>query len=198
MLSQLPKENVWLPTQSLEVQTAYIAEAMRMLKNTGIESGGLTMCFSYPADKNNILGEATLRAAEEVLGLKFVMIFNDSGKKPGIIDKRDDGAMAVSIRPNISDVLVAHGSGNMTDKDIERDADKYISADGTTGLFVAQIKEGSGDCCLIFNTHIWDLWGNGTKSGFKVLQIVADRLKKYYGDRLEWMTGSEICRKYAQ
>lgn len=195
MLPNLPKENVWLSTQSLETQTEYIAEAMRMLKNAGIESGGLTMCFSYPANKNSILGEATLRAAEQVLGLKFVMVFNDVGETPGIIYRRDNGAMAVSIRPNISDVLVGQGSGEMTEKDIERDADKYISADGTTGLFVSRIKAGSP--CLVFNTHIWGLWGNGTKSGFKVMKLAVDRLNKYYGDRLEWMTGLEICRAFA-
>ena len=196
MLSELPRENVWLPAQSLEAQTEYIAEAMRMLKNAGIESGGLTMCFSYPAQKNHILGEVTLRAAETVLGLNFVMIFNDPGRKPGIIYRRDDGAMAVSIRPNIDDQLVDHGSGSMTEADIERDADKYIGADGKTGLFVTRIAEGGGDCCLIFNTHIWGLWGNGTKSGFKSLKIAIERLNRYFGDRLEWMTGLEICKHY--
>jgi len=196
MLSNLPKENVWLPTQSVEVQTEYIAEAMRMLKDVGIDTGGLTMCFTYPASKNNILGEATLRAAEQVLGQRFVMVFNDSGEKPGIIYKRDDQAAAVSIRPNVGDVLVGHGSGEMTEEDIERDAGKYISADGTTGLFAARIKAGSS--CLVFNTHIWGLWGNGTKSGFKALKIAVERLDKYYGDRLEWVTGLEVCQRFAQ
>lgn len=169
---------------------------MRMLKNVGIEAGGLTMCWSYSKEKNDVLGEATLRAAEKVLGLKFVMVFNDMGEKPAIIYKRDDGALAVSIRPGFGDFhFFEHRDGKMTDKDIELDADKYITADGAGGAFVEQIKKGN---CLIFCTHVQVLYGSGTKSGFKVFKIAIERLNQHYGDRLEWMTGTEICRYFAR
>ena len=37
-----PRECNWLEAQPLDVQTRYIAEAMQMLKNVGLELGGLT------------------------------------------------------------------------------------------------------------------------------------------------------------
>jgi hypothetical protein len=188
----LPREDHWLVVQPLDVQSRYIAEGMQLLKNAGITIGGLTQCWDYPADRNNILGEAAVRAAQKVYGLKYVMVFNDGGDQPGVIYRGDDGLMAVSIRPSVRDVY-DHTFGKMTDADVERDADGYITADGAAGKFVDRIKAGK---CLVFYTHAQTLYSNGTKSGFKVFQIAVDRLQKQYGDRIQWMTGLEICRHY--
>ncbi|MBI5688125.1 MAG: hypothetical protein HZC54_23880 [Verrucomicrobia bacterium] len=187
-----PTENDWLHTQPLAAQTHYIAEAMRMLKNAGIEVGGLTMCWSYPKEKNATLGEAAVRAAEKVFGLKYVMLFNDTGDQPGVIYRGDDGAMAVSLRPNVTDVY-DHTFGKKTKQDVLGDADRYITANGQRGLFVEQIKKGK---CLVFYTHAQTLYGNGTKSGFRVFQLAVERLHQHYGSRIKWMTGLEICRKF--
>ena len=88
-----------------------------MLKNAGITIGGMTMCWDYPADRNHILGEAALRAAQKVYGLNYIMVFNDGGDQPGVIYRGDDGAMAVSIRPSVRDVY-DHTFGKMTEADI--------------------------------------------------------------------------------
>ncbi|OHE75732.1 MAG: hypothetical protein A2107_09490 [Verrucomicrobia bacterium GWF2_62_7] len=185
-------ENEWLAAQPLEIQTQYIAEAMRMLKSAGIEPGGLTMCWNYPKEKNAILGEAAVRAAEKVLGLKYVMVFNDTGEQPGVIYRGSDGATAVSLRPAVTDVY-DHTFGKKTEQDILHDADRYITADGQRGSFVEQIRKGK---CLIFYTHAQTLYGNGTKSGFRVFQMAIERLRQHYRDRIEWMTGLEVCRKF--
>ena len=187
-----PTENEWLAKQPLAVQTEYIAEAMRMLKNAGIEAGGLTMCWSYPKEKNATLGEAAVRAAEKVLGLKYIMVFNDPGEQPEVIYRGDDGATAVSLHPAVTDVY-DHTFGKKTEQDILHDAEHYITADGQHGLFVEQIKKGK---CLIFYTHAQSLYGNGTRSGFRVFQMAIDRLRQHYSSRIEWMTGLEICRKF--
>lgn len=86
-----------------------------------------------------------------------------------------------------------HTFGKKTAEDILADADKYITADGAGGTFVAQIKKGT---CLVFYTHIQTLYGNGTKSGMKVFEIAVDRLRQHFGDRIQWMTGVEICRHF--
>ena len=39
-------ENQWLPLQPVETQTQYIAAAMKMLRDVGLEPGGVTMCWS--------------------------------------------------------------------------------------------------------------------------------------------------------
>jgi hypothetical protein len=100
--------------------------------------------------------------------------------------------VAVSIRPAIGDVY-EHTFGKKTPEDIRRDADRYISEDGQRGLFVDRVKQRK---CLIFYTHIQTLYGNGTKSGFKVFQTAVERLERHYGDRIQWMTGLEICRRF--
>ncbi|MBC8875457.1 MAG: hypothetical protein H8E44_39025 [Planctomycetes bacterium] len=187
-----PTENTWLAGQTLDVQTAYITEAMQMLTRAGIEVGGLTMCWSYPKDKNHVLGEAALRAAREVCELDYVVLFNDTGVKPGVIYRGDGGAMVVSLRPGVGDVY-DHTFGKKTDVDVQQDADRYITADGTAGRFIDQIQEGG---CLIFYTHMQTLYGNGTKSGLKVFQIAVERLEKRYGDRIQWMTGCEIAQHF--
>ncbi len=100
--------------------------------------------------------------------------------------------MAVSLRPGVGDVY-EHTFGKKTEVDIQHDADRYITADGKGGQFVDQIQKGG---CLIFYTHVQTLYGNGTKSGLKVFQIAVERLEKHYGDRIQWMTGQEICRHF--
>jgi hypothetical protein len=193
LMADMPKENEWIAEQTLETQTEYITESMRLLHSVGIEFGGLTMCWRYPYEKNHILGEATLTAAEKVAGLKFVMIFNDKGDRPGIIYKRQDGAMAVSMRPALSDVL--DYSDKFTEADIQRLADQFISADGTTGTFVDQLKKG---VCLEFFTHYANLYSEGTYHGLEVLTIAIGRLNKFYGDKIEWMTGLDICKRFSE
>ena len=193
LMTDMPRESDWLAGQSLETQTEYITEAMRLLKSVGIEFGGLTMCWHYPPEKNHILGEATLTAAEKVAGLKFVMIFNDKGERPGVIYKREDGAMAVSMRPALSDVL--DYSDKFTEADVQRLADQFISADGTTGTFVDQLKKG---VCLEFFTHYANLYSEGTYHGLEVLTIAIGRLNKFYGDKIEWMTGLDICKRFSE
>lgn len=47
-----------------------------------------------------------------------------------------------------------------------------------------------------FYTHAQTLYGNGTKSGLKVFQIAIDRLHRHFGDRIQWMTGLEIARRF--
>ena len=194
-LADAPKENEWLAKQTPEVQTRYITEAMQMLKNADITAGGLTMCWRYPSGRTDVLGEAALRAAEKVYGLKYVMVFNENGDQPRVIYKRDDGAMAVSLRPSFGDsgAVFDHSYGKKTEDDVQHHADIFITADGTAGKFVDRIDAGRP---LIFYTHAQTLYGNGTKSGLKVFQIAIERLQKHYGDRVQWMTGLEICRHY--
>lgn len=131
-----------MPAQPIEVQTRYIAESMQMLKNVGIEAGGLTMCWSYPKDKNHVLGETALRAAERICGLKYVMVFNDTGDGPGVIYRRDDGGMAVSLRPNVGDVY-DHTFGKKTEADIQRDADQTTTTSDAAGVITALMLDYS-------------------------------------------------------
>ncbi len=44
-----------------------------------------TLAWSYAQEKNAVLGEAALGAAEKVCGLKYIMVFNDTGERPGTI-----------------------------------------------------------------------------------------------------------------
>jgi hypothetical protein len=196
LMTDGPKENDWLAAQTTDAQTRYVAAAMQMLNNAGITAGGLTMCWRYPPNKDEILGEAALRAAEKVYGLKYVMVFNENGDQPRVIYRRDDGAMAVSLRPSCGDsgvIFDHHAYGKTKEGDIEHHADLFITADGSAGKFVDAIDAGRP---LIFYTHAQTLYGNGTKGGLKVFQIAVERLQKYYGDRIQWMTGLEICRHF--
>lgn len=187
-----PRENQWLEKQPVGVQCRYMTEAVQMLKNVGLDSGGMTMCWSYGKKNNAILGEAALGAVEKVCGLKYIMLFNDTGEQPGVVYRRADGAMAVSLRPSVNDCY-DHTLGKKTEADIQADADKFITEDGRSGQFVEAISKHK---CLIFYTHAQTLWGNGTKSGLKVFQIAVSRLHKQYGDRIEWMTGLDIARRF--
>ena len=60
------------------------------------------------------------------------------------------------------------------------------------GEHVIRIDKGS---CQVFYTHGGPL---GTYQGLQVLSIIIERLRRFYGDKIEWMAGLETCRRFAE
>lgn len=186
------RENVYFAGLSIEAKTHYIAYAMQRLKNAGLSCGGVTMCWSIPIEHNADFGRATLEAMRSVYGVKDVMIFNDSGADPEVVYRSVDGYVATKTPPRVNDLDgVFYRAGHPTPERIEADASALISADGQTGTFVDQIKRGK---CLIFLTHIQMLYTNGRKSGFAVYRLAIERLNRFHGDKIQWVTAVEAAK----
>jgi hypothetical protein len=49
----------------------------------------------------------------------------------------------------------------------------------------------------VFYKHWWGLYDQGRETGLKVLREVLARTRRFYGDRIQWMSCSEIARYYA-
>ena len=186
-----PRENDWLAAQPPDVQTRYIAEAMQMLKMRVLRPGGLTMCWRYPAEKDNVLGEAVLCPAEKIYGLKYVMVFNENGDQPRVIFRRGDGAMAVSLRPSVDDVF-EHSTARRR---------RRTSSVMPTATSLPTAAKGSSS--IAFGRQVLDLlhprpdalwqWNQERLQGLSDCHRAP---AKASGDRIRWMTGLEICRHF--
>jgi hypothetical protein len=189
------RENDYFAGLDVSAKTAYVAYAMQRLKNAGLSCGGATMCWSIAASQDADFGRATLEAMRSVYGPKDVMIFNDSLADPAVVYRSTDGYAAVKTPPSVSDIDgVLYRQGSPTAEEIEAAATAMISADGQSGTFVNTIKSGKP---LILITHIQSLYTNGLESGMEVYQLAIDRLNRYYGNEIQWMTTEQIADQIA-
>lgn len=190
------QENHYFADLSIDQKIAYMEYAMQKLKNAGFMAGGCTMCWSLPAECNADFGRATLEAISKVYGPQNVMIFNDSRTDPAVVYRDKDGYCAVKVPPVVGDIDTSLYSDDLeaNERQIAADADRMITEDGESGMFVDIIRSGKPLICL---THIQSLYTSGWECGFKVYQTAVSRLHKHYADKIQWMKAEEIVELVA-
>jgi hypothetical protein len=167
---------------------------MRKLRDAGIACGGLTMCWTYPYEKNDVLGRAVSEAMARVYGPGDAMLFNDLNTKPRVVHRAADGHVVTTTPTNVDDLPSAGASPEATEEQIAAAVDSFISADGKSGKYVEAMER---DGHLIILTHVQTIYSAGTEKGFTVLTRAVERLNKTHGKRIRWMTGLEIAKHFA-
>ena len=98
------------------------------------------------------------------------------GRPEVVLNK--DGRRLVSIPATTQDFIWPCTELNKTDDEfLLKRVNGYISEDGTTGQFVETLNNGGIPCIL---THWPSLFSNGRETGLKVLEMVIQRIYKYY------------------
>lgn len=191
-LTKLP-EYKYVATLNEEELTDYFAKGLQVLKNVGITATGITQCNSYNGDFG-LYSRAVLAAEKRVNNISRTYYFNDceSEKKKvssKVMINNDKNESVVSV---ISEIkadepfwYALYGEG-----DPMKLADYFITADGKSGRFVDILSTNSP---IVFHAHGQTLYSNGAEIGFKSLQEVIRRTKKYLGNRVEWMKVSEFA-----
>jgi hypothetical protein len=78
---------------------------------------------------------------------------------------------------------------------IQRGIDRLVSADGRTGRIRQLIESGHP---VVLVTHWQSLYTQGTGLGLEGLATLAERMQKVFGKNLEWVTCSELARRYVE
>jgi hypothetical protein len=73
--------------------------------------------------------------------------------------------------------------------------DRLLSPDGKTGRIHQLIESGFP---VVIVTHWQSLFTQGTELGLEGLRILADRIQKVFGTGFEWVTCSEMARRYVE
>jgi hypothetical protein len=105
------------------------------------------------------------------------------------------GQVVVSVPANAADVFWSMDRPTRDERlaYIKEGIDRLVSADGRTGR-IRQLIESGHPVVLI--THWQSLYTQGTGLGLEGLCTLAERIQKVFGDSLQWVSCSELARRY--
>lgn len=189
-------ENEWSFLQDRTTLTLYIARALSILKDAGIEAIGLTSPWDFGIKVEEEYTHAISRAVKDVNGSDVAWYFLRARRdvpdaKPWVA-LEEDGRTLVSIPATTRDVIwQTIDSTDTSEEYIQRVADALITSDGKEGQ-ILRVLETGGYPILI--THWQSLASNGLYTGLRVLDEVGRRVNFHLSERVEWMSFEEIMR----
>ena len=184
----------WTTGRSADEIGAYLAYALRILRDIGLPSEGVTTPGGFGAKARPELSIATLQAVRDVYKAEIPHYFRDAvAQGPGSVAPRVENASDFEGSDPRCVVSVVACTGDWTggwDNTPPGGADLFITADLKSGRMVDVIERGD---VAVMMSHWTGIYWDGQELGFKVLQEVVRRLHARF-DNLAWMKLSEIAR----
>jgi len=186
----------WSQDKSADELAAYMAYALRILKNVGLDCEGITTPGGFGSRNRENLARATLEACRDVFGAEvphyFRDLFTDGRSVAPLVQYASgigggDPKCVVSIIGCTGDWF--GGWDGLTPGSVE----KFITEDLKGGRLPEVIDRGEP---AILVCHWPGIYFNGQEIGFKIFKEVVRRLEARY-DNLIWMKLSEIARYWA-
>jgi hypothetical protein len=186
----------WSQDKSADELTDYMAYALRILKNAGLECEGITTPGGFGSQNRENLAKATLESCRDVFNAEiphyFRDLFTDEHSVAPLVQYAsgldgDNPKCVVSIIGCTGDWFggwdgLEPGS-----------ADKHITEDLKGGRLPEVIARGEP---AILVCHWPGVYFNGEEIGFNIFKEVVRRLEARY-DNLLWMKQGEIARYWA-
>lgn len=183
--------------KSVDELAAYLAYALRILKNCEIPCEGITTPGGFGNLVKSELSQAVGQAVRDVFGAEIPHYFKYvSGGKESAQPKLEHVTGRETDSPKLV-VNVPAGTGDWFggwDGDRKPEPDRYANRDATAGRLVELIERGEPAVMLC---HWPGMYTQGTKKGFEALKRVVLALAGRYRDRTIWMKISEIARYWA-
>jgi hypothetical protein len=183
--------------KSVDELAAYLAYALRILKNCEIPCEGITTPGGFGNLVKSELSQAVGEAVRDVFAAELPHYFKYvSGGKQSAEPKLEHVTGVETGKPRLV-VNVPAGTGDWFggwDGDREPEGDRYANADATSGRLVELIRRGEPAVMLC---HWPGMYTQGTKKGFQALQKVILALEGRFRDQTIWMKISEIARYWA-
>lgn len=183
--------------KSVDELAAYLAYALRILKNCGLPCEGVTTPGGFGNLVKPELSLAAQQAVRDVYQVEIPHYFKyvvgpEERTEPVIEHVSGIGTNDVKLTVNIP-----AGTGDWFggwEGDVTPQPDRYATADASAGRLVELIERGQPG---FFLCHWPGLYSNGTKAGFHAFQRVVNSIQEKYRDRTHWMKLSEIARYWA-
>ena len=192
-------EETWSYQQDRTTLTPYIARALSMLKEAGIDATGVTSPWSFGLKVEPEYIAAMVAAQKQVYGRSlswyFLHCLEEKPESKPWIAYRDDEHTLVSIPSTLNDKMWQTIDCPRNDSAyITGIADDYLAPDGSGGSLIKVLDAGGWP---LICTHWQSLFSNGLHTGLKVLDLVGERVEKLLGDRVTWLSSMEIARLVA-
>jgi hypothetical protein len=186
----------WSQDKSADELADYMAYALQILKNVGLECEGITTPGGFGSQNRENLAKATLQSCRDVFGAEiphyFRDLFTDEHSVAPLVQYAsgldgDDPKCVVSIIGCTGDWFGGW------DGLVLGSADQHITEDLQGGRLPQVIDKGEP---AILVCHWPGVYFNGQESGFNIFKEVVKRMHARY-DNLLWMKQCEIARYWA-
>lgn len=192
MENSFPQED-----KSVDELAAYLAYALRILKNCDIPCEGITTPGGFGNRVKNKLPTAVFEAVRDVYGTELPHYFKyiserDEPTEPRLEDVRDRDTDAPRVTVN-----VPAGTGDWFggwDGARTPEGDKYSTPDARSGRMIELLEQGKP---TVMFCHWAGLYGNGTEEGFRQMQRIITAVNGRFGSKTVWMKTSEMARYWA-
>lgn len=191
-------ENSYPPEKkSADELAAYIAYALKILKNVGIDCQGVTTPGGFGNKCKSELSQAMGDALRQVNSVEiphyFKYISDEKESTRPVLEHvegldTDHPTLTVNVPASTGDWF---GSW---DGDQIPTGDRYVNEDASGGRMVELIEKG--EPAIMFG-HWAGFFNNGKKNGFEQLKKVITTLNAKYKDRTIWMKTGELARYWA-
>lgn len=192
-------EDVWIDRATVDEMVPYFSLALQILKNVGLPANGFTSPWYAGIKNEKRYAEAIGRSQWRVHRRKFTWYFlhvldKGPGQWPWLAWK--NGQVTVMTVPatttdpfwRTQEPVSRRGGRQLAQAGV----DAMLSVDGRRGRVAELLAQPAP---IVFVTHWQSLFSNGAETGLWGLERLLDRVAKRVGERVEWMTCSELARR---
>jgi hypothetical protein len=194
-ISPATMENSYPVTKkSVDELAAYLAYALRILKNCDLPCAGITTPGGFGGRVQAELPLAVFQAVQEVYGASLSHYFKYVSSAAESTRPRVEHVEGLDTSNPRAVVHVPAATGDWFggwDGDRTPEADRYANHDATGGRLVELIEQGEPAIMLC---HWPGMYTQGTRQGFLAFQRVVRALEQRFGRQTLWMKLSEMAR----
>jgi len=186
----------WSQDKSADQLADYMAYALRILKNVGLECEGITTPGGFGSQNRENLAKATLESCRDVFNAEIPHYFRDlftNEQSVAPLVQYASGLYGDNPKCVVSIIGCTGDWLGGWDGLVRGSVDKHITKDLQGGRLPEVIARGEP---AIIVCHWPGVYFNGEEVGFNIFKEVVRRLEARY-DNLLWMKNSEIARYWA-
>ena len=193
------QEDLYFSTLSAEQIADYVSYAINILCNVDLVPDGVTSPWMTGIDNEQNYAEGIGMAFKRTLNRDrtFYFLHNQSMlNAPKVMCSTPETGTVVSIPRDFPDVFwPGNNPGNDADvkRKIKEGIDRIISEDGRGGQFRELLDAGRP---IVFISHWQSLFSDGRAYGLDGFEVLMERISRYFGDNVEWLTFKEIAERY--
>ncbi|MBR5838599.1 MAG: hypothetical protein IKZ84_08630 [Victivallales bacterium] len=193
------REDIYFSTLTAEQIADYVSYAIKILCNVDLIPEGVTSPWMTGIDNEQNYAEGIGMAFKRTLNKDqtFYFLHNQATiKAPKVMCNSSETGKVVSIPRDFPDVFWPGndpGNDEEAKRKIKNGIDGIISEDGRSGQFVNLLD---AERPLVFIAHWQSLFSDGRFYGLDGFEALMERVTRYFGDKVEWLTFKEIAERY--
>ncbi|MGD1001464.1 MAG: hypothetical protein ABSA67_12305 [Candidatus Brocadiia bacterium] len=192
-------ERDWSIHQTAATLTPYIAHALQILKDAGLEATGVTSPWNFGQAVEDEYQRAIRTAMRQVSGRGqswyFLHMDTRATRFLSRVVWREKDDWLVSIVAQCDDYLwKTMQTADCSDEYVRTLASEYLTEDGRSGRLAELFRAGTP---MVLVTHWQSLFSNGRRTGLRALAEVGRRVRAAWKSDAQWMTCGELAAHVA-